>query len=73
MNKIWTDKYQEDVHKTEREGVEGGGGKGSRNDNYGMEKMEELTNCLHIPDKISPKHPNVVGMTPVEGDVTVMG
>ena len=35
--------------------------------------MEGLTNHLHIPDTRGPDHPHMVGMVPVEGDVTVMG
>ena len=53
-------------------GGEVSGGIGSRNGNYGKEKMEELKNCLRITNYISPKYLHVVGMAPVEGGMDVM-
>lgn len=41
--------------------------------NYGTDQMEELPDRLRKPDIRGPDHPHVVGMAPVQGDVTVMG
>ena len=45
---------------------------GSNNDNYGTEKMYELPDRLRIPDNKGSNNTRLVGMAPVEGDVTVM-
>ena len=42
------------------------------NGNYGIDKMEKLTDRLQILDSRGFNNPHLVGMAPVEGDVPIM-
>ena len=77
MNDIHTKNYQEEDNDSHPANVGRGGGEerggiGSRNCNYGKEKMEELDNFQRFTDFISPKYLHVVGMAPVGGGMNVM-
>ena len=49
-----------------------GGRRCRKNDNCVFEKMEEILDCMCVIDNMASENPHLVGMAPVEGEVSVM-